>query len=917
MTEIFNKIEESLIPYRHLTRGNNFPQKLVNEIFQENTNFSKENFVYFTLFADLLLFYSSSGTDRNGANLAFEGLEEVLNSCFESINISYGKKEQILFKLHTFQKKLFDFDSRNSVIEANRPPEKKENLITRFLVDERKNYHFNPDFHKFVENLRVERIQKKALKKISRIIKAQKGLNYSEILAIQILTKIDLFLEKQRLEIAEIEELESLISLLEEKLNNRWQKICLIGYCAIRRAIESPAPTEDKHLSRSNSSSWAISTILRYVPQYVLENSDYFADLGRGAISDSLRICYNSSHYVSESVDQIGRISWFLPCGKNYRWGTKWRVKKDSKNEKNVIFQNRKNSSEFEELDKQPISEQIPQKDFWKEEIDLQIAEGADEEEFILAENSPIEETSPVGSSSESRAFRLTLYQPTWEKNHLTEEVLGVTWAWLKEKSETNASDIHFRTLLLFFELQIYFGFSAKSLVKAKFCKTDKNFLLDCNLVITRNSILIKPVRENGERPFAAPLLEKTDIYEPSNSTFEVLTPINIGKYINLLFQLKGDEFFFYQLFNQKDSVSALKQINILFKPLNDLINERITLNKVSKSIKSLLYEAKILTDLEINFLSGEIPRHCASPMFYTNFEVEPLFQRKEVAINEVIKSIIKNSSSFIKQLNLPKLEIDLNELPGIIENESFPSQRIGSPFVPKPIKFGSYLRGLAEETTKTKKLILKHNRRTALSALLLMLQTGIRPLELFSISNHLINVTERQSKLTIIAKINQKHSEWRVLEISDFAIRILRRYQQFREQTLSNLEFNTRISRGKVNNLLGERLFFFLRNTFTPVSLSTRGLGQLLREESFLEFSPFDWKLNAPRHLYRTTSQKIGVPEKVINALLGHQTVGYEALGLYSAQDRTEQRKYAEIISKEINHQLSITWEALNFNEI
>ena len=73
------------------------------------------------------------------------------------------------------------------------------------------------------------------------------------------------------------------------------------------------------------------------------------------------------------------------------------------------------------------------------------------------------------------------------------------------------------------------------------------------------------------------------------------------------------------------------------------------------------------------------------------------------------------------------------------------------------------------------------------------------------------------------------------------------------------------------------------------------------------LELDDFVWKTNAARHSFRSTAMRLGVPGKIIDALMGHLTRGRETLGRFSMHDRADERRWAELLAAHIADELAI----------
>lgn len=548
--------------------------------------------------------------------------------------------------------------------------------------------------------------------------------------------------------------------------------------------------------------------------------------------------------------------------------------------------------------------------DVWTDEIDLQETEGGAPDELDILIDSPTEENAPAGSSSEAKTFRVTFNAPSWSRTNLTDETLGTVWAWLTDQAKTYQFNKRVQAALVFVDTLMHFGFPPEQLLVARL---DAEAEIDETVLrFTGNSVHVTPIRSGGESAFAAARDEENQShYLPAGESFTLPLPARISDKLNLLRDDVVDEGkFFYELFGEKSRSGAKKLVNRILKPFEVLIGEKVTAEKIARSVRAILREQGNLTDLEIALVSGEIPQRTASQMFYTNYEVKTLQSRYLAGIKELIKAVVQAGHPYVEHLNLEKAEYvwSKNYPPQSFVADDF--SHVGSPFVPNIEEFSNYLNGLKREAEKTSDFILRYNRHAAYAALAIMTLAGLRPLELSYLTADHLNLNSLRPSIAVTAKINRKHTEWRTVSITPELAEILRAYKRAADEMRYNPKLLTEYSRADIDNKIGDAFFFFMRRTFSPVKLSTRILGEVLRENSYLDYLPFPWKLNAPRHLYRTTATKLEIPEKIINSLMGHQTTGAESLGLFSADNRADEYPYAAHISAEISQLLDLNYD-------
>ena len=285
---------------------------------------------------------------------------------------------------------------------------------------------------------------------------------------------------------------------------------------------------------------------------------------------------------------------------------------------------------------------------------------------------------------------------------------------------------------LLFVELLIHYGFQNRQLLNATYLQSPGDYKESGNLTITDNEIFIRPRRPGDKPAFAQALLieeEKKEFYLPSRQSFALPLPAPLVKRIkeikDISAKIDGD-LFFGETGNSYDSSETGKTYNKILKPLNESLNEKITIEKIARSARTLLREGGSLTQLGIALLSSEVPRRTESPMFYTNIKVFGLIRRYESAVGKHINKIIKNSRNFAAHLQLVPLTkcAAKGEIPGAVENSlgsiSYKGKDPGldSPFVPHPERLGSYLKGLKTLSEKKSDFVIDHNRKTAYAAL-------------------------------------------------------------------------------------------------------------------------------------------------------------------------------------------------------
>lgn len=967
---LLKKIETVLIPFRQNSIGNRVPANLARELVEATDEPAVDDAYFYEFFADALYLKDPEGSDQSGIFDALAGLEEVLVSAVESANSPLEFKKQLLSALEKFKALIEARGAAVAENAAAAAPEKQFNIITYYLSDTRVDFFPPENLTKFFDEsdeTESRAIQKRDFKRLKKFFAEQKGLRYSEPVVSRIVEEI-FSDDKERYSavttpvpenesqtdakdgkhIPEItaDEFE-LIKEAFNRLRERWRKTCLVGYRATRIAVETAAPGEKRFFERSQKTAWSVATLLKFAPSTAIERNDILLTFPSGVISDATRLCYDSYEYKTiESVEALRRIGRFVLQGEEYHWDfhkSKKRSSRRQRAKRNWVksLLNPKAAANFgNKSGGEPLEQSLLPGDAWEDVAEREISEGAAPDEFDLADESATVENAPAGSAAESRAFRQIDEEASWGRTRLTDEMLGVAWALLKSQADQKPEDLRRLAVLTFTELLILFGFPPEFLLAAQIAEnreeeqtetaapnltgsgkqnlhSSKANISSPVIIYENDSLRIRPVRTGKKSAFAESLIGgEEENYLPSNREFVVPLPSHINASLQKLISTRKNPsarqsnlvFSFFDDASGKTLFLDKDQINLILKVLGKSINEKITVEKIAKSARTLLREDGTLSDLEIALLSGEIPRRTASPMFYSNYKVLDLLGKYRQSVSRVLLNLITESKEFIEHFNpldTTPLEPASRENYLIDLSKIDEGARVGSPFVPATKKFGNYLKNLRASVEKTNDLVLRHNRLTAFTALSLMTLTGLRPLELGFISHHGLNFSSSRPTLSVVAKINQKHSEWRTLDVSPEVVELLRKYQSLSLSTRADSNLLTEFTSAEIDARLEDNLFFYLRRSLAPVKLTTPGLNELVKDFSYLECPPYSWRLNSPRHFYRTTAVEIGVPEKVVNSLLGHQTAGSESLGLYSAYDRLKEAAFAREISDYILNKL------------
>ncbi len=982
------KIEDVLVPFRKNSVNNQVPAALAEKLLFAQVSKSTDpqaashddNIYFCKFFADALYLTDVEGSDRAGIENAFAGLEDVLVSVIEIVNSPLEFKKQLLAALKKFKLALIEYEdatasSKDTAVALTKAvpkkikkPQKQINIIAYYLWDTRRNFFPPKDLQElFDESNDIEREAafENNFEKLKGFFVRRKSLRYSDIAVAQVFER---FIDVESKQNDEEDELSALLpppyELFKQAFQNlkeRWRKTCVAGYRATRIAVETPAPDIKRFAERSNKTAWVIASILKFASAETIERNDVLTNFDAGMTGDALRLCLKSRLYFAETTDELFRIGPYVVLHNvEYPWGFRRRSQKKRRSRKQEGKRLRnlldprgfKKTSIYDTKSKSPGAVDVSG-GAWSDEIKREIAQGAALGEFDFTDEFVTVENAPPGSATESKAFRITGEEevPSWGRARLTDEMLGVVWAWIKTQAETKQDELGWQAALAFTELLILLGFPPHILLAAVTVEGDggeKSEITELNAagasakrdlsnkdapilpVITyeNDCLRIRPVRSGGESAFAKPVEDaQREYYMPSSSEFVISLPPAVNASLKKLVNARASAtvknigvqktrlvFSFFDEPSGKAIDLTERTLNRIYKSCGESVNEKITAAKIAKSARTLLREDGKLSNLEIALLSGETTHRVASSMFYTNFKVSTLLEKYSRCARRVSSNLVAESRAFVEHHEHLKIkpldESALNDY-SIDLSKISEDARVGSPFVPVPEKFAGYLNDLYEGAKKTSDFVLRHNRMTAFVALTLMALTGLRPMELSFITHSQLNLSSAASSmLPVIAKINQKHTEWRALEIAPETVEILRMYQSFSLETRRDSYVLTEFSRAEIDARLGDTLFFYLRRSLAPVKIITSGLLELVKDYSYLELPSYPWQLNSPRHLYRTTAvNELGVPERNVNALLGHQSAGVESLGLYSSYDRFNEAIFAREISRCIWNKLGLDY--------
>jgi integrase len=522
-----------------------------------------------------------------------------------------------------------------------------------------------------------------------------------------------------------------------------------------------------------------------------------------------------------------------------------------------------------------------------------------------------------VGSANRAYATRPAGKLPLWARSLLTAEVLGFTLAWLlrgREIEQLPLSDLRTVTFIL---LQLSYGFKPEVILNTRRgkqpCDSEAQTL---QLVYDCGIFWVAPLGQDGNSVFA--MESKTPfLYLSTSHSVALPAPQIVRRCIDrlehLYSQTAGRNGL---LFSLGDDTTAqgepllLEAIKGQLQPLFSMLYERVEVERISRSAALLLAEHGRMDELVAGIIQGSIPRHLRSQAHYTSLPYDSIWTTCTRAYKSLFKHLCETSRPLIESFKLPSIDLLFSDdLTPQTSLAAFPGldQRIGSPFVPKAELLRDYFEKIRDAIGGHADWRIRSNRFVAYVVLAIMHLTGIRPDEVKRLSAARVSLSDEEASLAVDGKINGVHREWRVIDLAPLAAEQLRVYQTWAANVTQRVRRDHRRTLGEIKQAQQQALFFSISRRHLPVPVTTRTLSYYLRTADELGIPPFDWRLNSPRHFYRTTAVELGVPLSIIDALLGHSSRGREPLNVFSQHNRLEEREAAILIADKVTEELGL----------
>jgi integrase len=690
----------------------------------------------------------------------------------------------------------------------------------------------------------------------------------------------------------------------------RWRRLCLAAYRATRVAVNSVALSDEVEWNRAQRQARSIEVILRYLPADSWRREGSPLTLSPEAIVDAISASQSlrRPEFQRETAEGHGRLATPLFSGKPYSWNeaNRTRISAEAARETRNL-----DATPTQKLQDEPGAD--PSSELRKEQVD----EGAAPSEFDPLTNLPTQRLAPVGSANRAYATRPAGKLPLWARSLLTAEALGFTLAWLlrgREVEQMPASDLQTLTFIL---LQVSYGFKPEVILKAKRGKQPGDSEAQTlQLVYDHGTFWVTPLGQDGNLVFAVGS-EKPSLYMPSSHSVPLPAPRIIQRCLARLehFYSRAAEqntwlFPSHNDATAKGELALVEAINDQLRPLLSTLRERVEVDRISRSATILLTEGGRTDELILGIIQANIPRHLRSQAHYTSLAYNTVQETHTLTYKNLLKHLCEASRPLIESFKLPPIDhLFSDDLAPQSSSAALPdlNRRMGSPFVPKTELMRTYIERLRTAIGHNDEWRVRFNRFVAYVVLAVMHLTGIRPDEVKRLSTARISLSDEEGSLAVDGKVNGVHREWRVIDLAPLAVQQLLVYQAHAADAIQRIWRDHARTLEEIQQARQQALFFFISRRYLPVPITTRTLGNYLRTADELGMPPFDWRLNSPRHFYRTKAVELGVPSTIIDALLGHSSRGREPLGIFSQHDRLEEREAAIFIASKVTEDLGL----------
>lgn len=317
------------------------------------------------------------------------------------------------------------------------------------------------------------------------------------------------------------------------------------------------------------------------------------------------------------------------------------------------------------------------------------------------------------------------------------------------------------------------------------------------------------------------------------------------------------------QIFKSSDHEEITRSAKNFLSKVNRRFGTRLTLTRIHQT----LFNA--LTDgggdmVDAMFITGQKPSNGHhSGAFYYNIRNTYLADRYRAIVGRVLSDTTAESHC--------------------TDFQPAPSVTIGSPLSPKTDRLPLLIADLKakieiakQSVSETKRLYALHNAYTLYTVFMILFATGYRAV-VSPLSRQ--SDLDRESGVIVIAdKIGSDLNHARIVPIPEVVLDQLANYTKHRKRMdkLLNLFHSTEAPI--------QQLFFMHHKKDRPISVTPSNIDKHANEF-------FDLPLNVNRHFLRGALIANGVNPEVVDAYLGHWSIGQEPMSKYSTLNPTNYR--------------------------
>lgn len=748
------------------------------------------------MFTDLL-FIENSIPVPHQLKSAISTLNDIVSESLEYFNTDLNERENILLNLKSFEKsilKLTEFQLQ----QLPRPQElgKSENIIINFLSEFRA---LIVPLEAGDENQKLSSLSERELKIILRkLIKAHNYFLFSDPDLLEFRGMIVSFFEsaqngqKQKLD----PKLRSAAVSVISKLKEKWQSICVAAYRCMRIIAETPAPNSERYITRTSESSRACELALMFVPTDFIANNETVIQFEDGAITEIFRSINNARIIKSKTVFKYYRTAKYTLKCQPYDWEFHSSYKQGKLILSPAEQQTRQKFKEFESLFEKPPSDINDESNIDSDDITLdthqyEINEGAAPSEVLdLLENPPAYLASE-GSASRTGYHTDYLNLPEWSGDTITPEICGLLDTWINHENAVLEPTAQLK-FSIYLEFLFVYGFAARALCNAMIdpkgiIKTqcfDNNVKNLPVIWIDDDRVYVRPVRAgSNESIFGKPLKDESHLYRPSSNYFSLPLTRNLKQKLNALSEENANHALAmensthspepYYVFskpgikrNNQEHLSV-KDFNIMLRDFNSEFRRLVTVQRLERGRRSILIRILSAQSHLTDFVSGEMPFGSVSPSFYTSYtstKIENYVTENAFLFLKLITDAAQpRALSNLADSTPNKINTQISERLQFISQTMSENSFVGSPFFPLQKVLSEYLMKLYDLLEdRSTDWTIRHNRLTAYVVLILMLLTGMRPMELENLFIGKLNLDASAGLLPVAAKVNLAHQEWR-----------------------------------------------------------------------------------------------------------------------------------------------------------